>query len=209
MEKEILDAIVQSIPLVAAKHSHPVEEAVAFGQRYIVGRQGLYREVNTPWLQSRSLIAAVKGATPYGDVDEVAVLKCGSPPASLWTTFIEHARKESPIECAGLMIWNQQTHQWRLAIRDVVFATLSRVDYLEPILNEDEVAVLDVHSHGHYDAFFSKRDDADDLGGIKISAVIGGLDRPTTQVVIRLVCIDSIREVTMDRAELNVVVGAA
>mgnify|MGYP000337756264 CR=1 FL=1 len=157
MEDQMKDAItLANFPVIVAKHSQRIEPAAAFGQRYIVGKHGLYREVNTPWLLSRSLIAPVQGMpTPYGDVQDVSVLKCGSPPAALWTEFIKHAKSLSPIECAGLMIWNVETHQWRLAIREVVYATSSRVDYLEPTLHEDEIAVVDVHSHGNHKAFFS------------------------------------------------------
>lgn len=207
MDKQLLDAMaLANFPVVVAKHAQPIEPAAVFGQRYIVGKHGLYREVTTPWLLTRTPISVTEGIpTPYGEVREVAVLKCGSPPASLWTAFIEHARKECPVECAGLMIWNAQTHRWRLAIRGVAHATPSRVDYMEPTLGEDEVAVVDVHSHGLHAAFFSKRDDADDLGCIKVSAVIGGLDMPTPQVMIRLVCIDTIHKMTMNRGELTVV----
>lgn len=210
MDDKMKDAMnMANFPVIVAKHAQGIEPAAAFGQRYIVGKRGLYREVNTPWLLSRTLIAAPVMSMPYGDVEEVSVFKCGSPPSSLWTEFIQHAKERSPVECAGLMIWNVETHGWRLVMREESLATPSRVDYLEPSLDDDEIAVVDVHSHGHHRAFFSSRDNADDQGCIKVAAVIGRIDQETPEVEIRLVCIDSIRKVMMDRAQLSTVVEAA
>lgn len=210
MDNAMMDAMnMANFPVVVAKHSQRLEPATSFGQRYILGRQGLYREVSTPWLHSRALTAAPRMPTPFGDVQEVAVLKCGSPPGILWMDFIQHAREQSPNECAGLMIWNTLTHDWRLAIREPKMATPDAIDYTEPPLSEDEVAVLDVHSHGKHGAFFSRQDDEDDRGGIKISAVIGRVDDATPEVEIRLVCIDTVRKVTMVQSQLQVVQEAA
>lgn len=206
MDTQLMDAMVlNNFPFVVAKHSQNIEEPAAHGQRYIVGRQGLYREVSTPWLLSRALVAATKMPTPYGEVEEVATIKCGSPPADLWREFIAHAKTVSPVECAGLMIWNVNTGRWRLAIREVAYASSDRVDYMEPALVDDEIAVVDVHSHGLHPAFFSSLDNQDDMGSIKVSAVIGRLDQEAPEVAIRLVCIESIRKVVMERAQLKVV----
>lgn len=205
MDAQLMDAMVMAnFPVTVAKHSQPIEEPAAFGQRFIVGQQGLYREISTPWLLSRALIANTQMPTPYGAVEECAVLKCGSPPADLWRGFIQHAKKVAPVECAGLMIWNAQTLRWRLAIREAIYATSSRVDYMEPELQEDELAVVDVHSHGLHRAYFSSLDNRDDIGSIKVSAVIGRLDLETQEVAIRLVCIDSFRKMTMERSQLAV-----
>ena len=205
MDTQLMDAMVlNNFPVVVAKHSQHIEEPAVHRQRYIVGRQGLYREVSTPWLLSRALVAATDMPTPYGEVEQVATLKCVSPPADLWREFIAYAKTVSPVECAGLMIWNVNTGCWRLAIREVTHASSDRVDYMEPTLVDDEIAVVDVHSHGLYSAYFSSLDNQDDIGSIKVSAVIGRLDQESPEVAIRLVCIESIRKVTMERAQLTV-----
>lgn len=205
MDTQLMDVMVlNNFPVVVAKHSQHLEEPAVPGQRYIVGRQGLYREVSTPWLLSRALVAGTKSPTPYGQVEEVVTLKCGSPPTDLWHEFIAHAKTVSPVECAGLMIWNVHTGRWRLAIREVTHASPDRVDYMEPTLVDDEIAVVDVHSHGLHPAFFSSLDNHDDEGSIKVSAVIGRLDQDVPEVAIRLVCIESIRKVTMERSQLTV-----
>lgn len=206
MSEHFMDEMVRNnFPVVAAKHMQRIGEPAVHGQRFIVGRNGLYREVSTPWLLSRVLVGATNSPTPYGEVEKVATLKCGSPPSDLWSAFIEHAKKVSPVECAGLMIWNVSTGLWRLAIREVTYASSERVDYIEPVLVDDEIAVVDVHSHGLHPAFFSPLDDRDDQGSIKLAAVIGRLDQEAPEVAIRLVCIDSIRKVTMNRGQLTVV----
>jgi PRTRC genetic system protein A len=53
-------------------------------------------------------------------------------------------------------------------------------------LEEGEFLVLDLHSHGKFDAYFSERDDADDAGSMKFSGVIGNLNTGTPTTVMRL-----------------------
>lgn len=53
-------------------------------------------------------------------------------------------------------------------------------------MEEGEFLVLDVHSHGHFDAHFSIEDDKDDAGSMKFSGVLGELHTDTPSAVFRL-----------------------
>jgi len=55
-----------------------------------------------------------------------------------------------------------------------------------PTLEEDEHMVMDLHSHGLTEAFFSRTDNKDDRGATKIAGVIGNLDKPEATASFRL-----------------------
>lgn len=55
-----------------------------------------------------------------------------------------------------------------------------------PTLEEDEHMVMDLHSHGLTEAFFSRTDNKDDRGATKIAGVIGNLDKPEVTASFRL-----------------------
>jgi len=46
--------------------------------------------------------------------------------------------------------------------------------------------VVDLHSHGRFGADFSRKDDIDDIGAIKIAAVVGRCDTEKPEVLMRL-----------------------
>ena len=55
-----------------------------------------------------------------------------------------------------------------------------------PTLEEDEHMIMDLHSHGLTEAFFSRTDNKDDRGATKIAGVIGNLDKPEATASFRL-----------------------
>lgn len=192
MSNDVIDrAIRENFPLIAAPQSGQLLLPEKFGTRYIVAKDGLFREIYSPWLHATVPIARIAGmSSPYGEVMPGVKLTCNMPPQAVWREFLAQARSSMPDECAALIVWNAVTGAWRLAKRVAVTATPWRVDYQEPKLDGDEVGVIDIHSHGRLDAKFSKRDDADDHGGIKIAAVVGRVDTAQPEIALRLVCLD-------------------
>ena len=63
---------------------------------------------------------------------------------------------------------------------------LGHVSVNLPTLEEDEHMVMDLHSHGLTEAFFSRTDNKDDRGATKIAGVIGNLDKPEATASFRL-----------------------
>lgn len=192
MSNDVMDqAISENFPLIAAPQSGQLAPPEKFGTRYIVARDGLFREICTPWLHATEQIARIAGlASPYGELKPAVRLTCNMPPQDVWREFLAQARRSMPDECAALIVWNSASGAWRLAERVALTATPWRVDYDEPELREDEVPVIDIHSHARFEAKFSKRDDADDQGGIKIAAVMGRIDTDQPEIALRLVCLD-------------------
>jgi PRTRC genetic system protein A len=69
--------------------------------------------------------------------------------------------------------------------------------------------VIDVHSHAAFPAGFSRRDDADDRGGIKIAAVFGKVNTAQPDIALRLVCLDQMVPLRLDGESIVVARGAA
>jgi len=192
MSQDVMDRVIaDNFPVIAVPHSGKLPKPANCGTRFVVGRAGLFREVSTPWLYSLLPVAVMDGSsTPYGDMKTKVELTCNMPPESAWRDFMKQAKSSMPNECAALIIWNSQTGGWRLAAREATLSRPDRIDYAEPVLEEDELAVIDIHSHAADLAHFSRRDDADDAGGIKISAVVGRINQPEPDIALRLVCVD-------------------
>ena len=180
-------ATLDNFPVVVAPHVGALAAPQKDGTRYIMGKNGVYKEVSTFWMVRRKLHAPCQ--LPYGDVEESLQFVFPAPPVTLWHAFIAIARGVFPNECAGLMVFNHQTRAWRLEMRASKFADGSWVDYENPELGADDVAVVDIHSHGQHAAGFSRQDNIDDAGGIKISAVVGKLHNATPEILLRLVAI--------------------
>ena len=187
-----LDQItVKNFPLIAAPQSDVVETPSKAGIRYVVARNGLWRAIDKSWLSALTPVALDPDAViPYGRVAQTVKFLCGMPPASLWREFAAVAKTALPNEVAVAMVWNSMTDCWRLAVRESIEANGGYVHYQEAELNEDEEMVVDIHSHGHHPAFFSKTDDSDDFGSIKVAAVLGRVGTVAAQLVARLMLID-------------------
>lgn len=184
---ETMDQVVQAaFPVVSAPRFSSLEAAVKPGARHIVARDGLWREVTLPWIRSIHPIAACDVPLPYGALHAEIELLCGPIPRDLRKKFVQDAYAASPTEMAAAMIWNQATGGWRYAARESLSAGHAFVNYKEVSLEEGEFLVLDLHSHGQFDAHFSKKDDADDAGSMKFSGVIGDLNKGTPTTVMRL-----------------------
>lgn len=193
MSEDVIEkAIAANFPVIAAPQSGSIEVPKQFGTRYIVAKQSLLCEIHTPWLYFRAPVArlAQVNQTPYGEVGLhiLVQFKCNPLPMQVWKEFIAQARNDCPNEAAALAVWNHTTGAWRLAARQATLVTPGRIDYVEPEIGEDELVVVDMHSHGAGAAYFSSRDDVDDFGGIKIAVVWGKVQNTMPDIAVRLVC---------------------
>lgn len=164
-------------PVVSVEHRGTFPAMEQDGVRYLVTGQGLWRETRTAWLHAALPVSdAQEGLMlPFGRTPAMATLLISAPPLRLWRQFVATARSVAPLEAAAAMLYDTSTATWRLADRTPLQATNDRVTYKEVQVGSTEVLVVDVHSHGHHEAFFSSEDDADDYGSLKVSAVIGSL----------------------------------
>ncbi|HWW69679.1 MAG TPA: PRTRC system protein A [Duganella sp.] len=177
-------ALLQAAPVVVAPSMcefHPLQEN---GHRFVLAADGVYLEARRPWLHFIHRIAEVSGvAVPYGRITprfDLAFGRVGTALPQL-QEFARHAQAAAPLEAAGAIIWNSRLDSWRIEYPEIIGeATAASIIFQQPVLAEDEHLVIDVHSHGHLNAFFSPVDNADDAGAVKIAGVVGSLDGEPT-----------------------------
>lgn len=183
------DSVLQrSFPTVMAPRLEPVAPMEAFGERLLIAKNGVFLEVNQPWLSLVRRIAAysVSTAIPYGEVAESTQLICNRVPESLVGDFARMARAASPYETGAWIVWNTTTKQFRLVPVTILSHTRSALRYEPPALKADEVRVVDCHSHGLHPAYFSTTDDTDDRHEIKFALVIGNCGSKNPSMALRL-----------------------
>lgn len=179
-----IEAVLAAFPLLVVATSGEIPVAAQDGIRYLIGRQGVAREVNLPWITVRNLIAPANMPLPYGSIEENVEFRCGLVPISVVHEFISDAKEALPNEVAGVFLWNEASGKWRYQRRHATSAGHSHVHYVEVQPGEQEHIVVDVHSHGRHPAYFSDEDNRDDAGAMKLSLVLGNLDqaRPTSKM---------------------------
>ena len=180
----INDAVRSAFPVLAVPAAGPVPIATACGTRYLVGHDGVSRELTLPWIRVCELVAPSALALPFGRVEDAVEFRCGPLPDRVLREFTHHAQRALPHEMAGAFLWNSRADSWRFLARPTRSADDSHVHYLEVRPQQDEHLVIDAHSHGGHSAFFSEVDDADDAGAMKVCLVLGNVDqlRPTSRM---------------------------
>jgi PRTRC genetic system protein A len=162
----------------------PLQET---GQRYVVGREGIKFEVRRPWLHAVvSLHDDPRTGLPYGDcpADEIELL-CGPIPREYGQRFHRQAMAAMPCETAAWVVWHADRRVFEYIELDVLDASPDRVHFQRPQLREGTWLVMDFHSHGRHQAFFSPQDDADDAGEVKLAGVLGNLDTASPSMELR------------------------
>jgi len=182
------DVALQSVmPTVMVPRYSKLEELATAGDRILMATNGVWLEVCRAWLYARVLVAKPSIIpVPYGQVSEVMRFGFGKLPKAMVAQFIEQARARCPNECAAWVVWNQRTNEWRLMMLEETSVGPGHVNVNLPTLEEDEHMVMDLHSHGLTEAFFSRTDNKDDRGATKIAGVIGNLDKQEATASFRL-----------------------
>jgi PRTRC genetic system protein A len=162
-------------------------EGMAPGQRLLVGTNGLFVQVKTPWLEVTTRIAAIAQglALPFGEVQEGLHFAFGVIPIALLDRFVRVAREALPNEAAGALIFDQRTGGLSLRMHRAVHAGPGHIDYRIEDLDAHELLAVDLHTHGCSAAFWSNRDDRDDMG-VRVCGVFGHLDRARPSAKFRL-----------------------
>jgi PRTRC genetic system protein A len=182
-----MNAVIGSMfPTLVMPREGPLESATKNGTRYVVARDGLWREVTLPWVTVLHKIAHSDFVLPYGPADEAVLVRCGPIPSELRIKFVLDAKAAMPNEMAAALIWISEDQSWRYEQRIGISATAGHVEYQEVQLAEGEYLVLDLHSHGTFPAFFSAEDNRDDAGSMKFSGVIGNLHASAMTAALRL-----------------------
>lgn len=181
-------AIAEVFPLVPAPKMEPLDARVGSGTRFIVGSNGLAREVMLPFLRVVHMVTAFGPHLnlPYGAVEPVAEMWFEGIPRELIREFKQAAVDALPNEVAGAFIWDECSNDFRFAKRETITANGGYVSYREVKPGPGEHLVVDVHSHAAHPAFFSSTDDKDDKDSMRFSLVLGNVDTPNVTSAFRL-----------------------
>ncbi|SEK12811.1 PRTRC system protein A [Paraburkholderia diazotrophica] len=183
-----VDQVLQaSFPSVMVPAREPVVPMSASGERLLIASNGVFLEINRPWIRLVRQLGSYGWRTPvpYGLAAEATEVRCGPVPAELVAGFARMARTALPNEAGAWITWNGSTGAFRLVPLPSLSHGPAHLRYERPQLEADEWLVVDCHSHGHGKAFFSSTDDGDDLHDVKLALVLGHCHR-TPSVALRL-----------------------
>lgn len=172
------DQILQrTCPAVAVPRFGTLQPLTESGHRFLVASDGLWIEVRRPWLHLVWPVGPKNQpvAIPYGELNPVIDFSFVNIPGELISMFIDDARQSLPNEFAAWITWNEQTGDFTYRPLTSTSAGPAHLNLNRPLLPEYEHLVMDIHSHAAIKAFFSREDNRDDTGEIKLSLVIGSL----------------------------------
>lgn len=178
----------QSFPSVMVPRFSRLEPIPRAGERLLIAANGVFLEIARPWLRVVRRLGPFEHRTaiPYGDASEETDLTCGRIPASLIGDFAAMARSAYPKETGAWIVWNVATAAFRLLPVRILEHSAGHLKYERLPLADDDVLVVDCHSHGHSPAFFSVTDDVDDLHDVKFAFVIGNCASAAPSMALRL-----------------------
>lgn len=183
-----VDTVLQgSFPSVMVPTRESVAPIAGAGERLLIASNGVFLEVDRPWIRLVRRLGAFDWRTPvpYGKAGDLTDLRCGAIPAALVVEFARLARAALPNEVGAWIVWDAVTRQFRLERLASLSHGPAHLHYGRPQLREGEWLVVDCHSHGHGKAYFSSTDDRDDAHDVKLALVLGSCDR-TPSVALRL-----------------------
>lgn len=168
-------ALQQSFPSVMVPSREPVAPMTRPGERLLIASDGVFLEIQRPWIRLVRRIARyeVSTAVPYGTVSETTELTCGQIPATLAADFHAMARAALPNEAGAWIVWNSVPRSFRIIALPSLSHGPGHLVYERPPLADGEWLVVDCHSHGTGPAFFSRTDNQDDRHDVKFAFVLG------------------------------------
>ncbi|MFM0046082.1 PRTRC system protein A [Paraburkholderia sediminicola] len=171
-----VDLVLQrSFPSVMVPAREPLVAMTGPGERLLVAADGVYLEVMRAWIHIIRRIARyeVDTAIPYGAVEQKTQLLCGSVPPALVAEFLQMARRALPNEAGAWIVWSALTLEFRLVALPSLSHGPGYLVYERPPLADGDCVVVDCHSHGRGEAFFSRTDNQDDRHDVKFALVLG------------------------------------
>jgi PRTRC genetic system protein A len=171
-----VDQVLQgSFPSVMVPTREPVVPMSAPGERLLIASNGVFLEINRPWIRLVRRLGSYSWCTPvpYGEAADATEVRCGAVLADLVAGFARMARAALPNEVGAWITWNASTGAFRLVPLPSLSHSPAHLHYQRPELQADEWLVVDCHSHGRGRAYFSSTDDRDDQHDVKLALVLG------------------------------------
>lgn len=138
-------------------------------RRYVIARDGLYVQARSQALLLTMRVEKFRSPLPYGDLLESVHMVGGLIPHSMYTELQRQAIATCPDEWAAFVVYDGA---YRIVLPEVVDSSGGHISYRMGGIDESRI-VLDIHSHGKFDAFFSETDDRSDNHGIYFASVLG------------------------------------
>ena len=196
-ELSLVDRAVQrSLPIVPAPIEGDLSRVAAGQRRLVMGQDGVYIEAASHVLHTIKPIGEC--TTPFGQVPTGTTPCFGKLGMSLLNELIKLARSAGKEETAALIVADDENGYVIVRPR-IISATAGEVTYDESGIDRSRL-VVDMHSHGRFDSFFSAQDDASDLSrmGPHVSLVVGRCNTDKPQVNARLVIPPYLIDVSLD-----------
>jgi len=194
MSSLIDKAVSLAMPILGVRHASPLEEIEVGKQRLLVAADGMYVEARSPSLHVRWRVA--ESTTPYGKVEPVLCPTNGPLPYTLVRAFVGATMHSPAVEIAALIeAANGKGHQLRYL--DPISNGAGHVSYSDRDTNDDTLLV-DMHSHGVFDAKFSRQDDDSDRSrrGPYVAVVVGNCNTSKPHIAARIVVAGHLIEVS-------------
>ncbi len=166
-------AVLGAVPTLMQPLHGTLEPCPLFTHRFVIARDGVYLQARTPALDVCLQVAAAQCcAFPYGTLTEHCRLAGGPIPWRLFESIRRMAQAASPDEWA-CQILHDPDEGYRIHVPRVISCTAGHITYATDSFDPEQV-VVDLHTHGEGEAFFSATDDESDRqGGIYIAVVLG------------------------------------
>lgn len=182
-----LDVCLQAVcPTIMVPQYGEFVPLAAHGHRFLCACDGLYLEVERPWLHLVTQIAASQIPLPYGRVDEVTEFNFNGSLAAHIVRFITSARDALPNEHAAWLAYDPASSGFEYLSPETLSVSGSHIRYQRPAPAEGHVLAVDIHSHGKLPAFFSGEDNLDASDDAKLEIVVGSLDKSIISMSCRL-----------------------
>jgi PRTRC genetic system protein A len=192
-----LDIALQSLcPVLPAPKFSPLEPLAAAGHRMVLAANGLFVEIERPWMHAVLKVGEVGVPVPYGEMSEAVDLRFSDEQfRGMAGEFLAVARQAHPVEHAAWCEFRGSGLAYREV--EVLASSSASIQYARPEPVTGGSLAIDLHSHGSFPAFWSATDDADDvMDDVKLGVVFGNLDRDRVSVASRLSAFGQFRDLT-------------
>lgn len=196
-----MDKLLQELlPTVMAPRHEKLERTPINTDRIVVAENGIFLEVARSWCYFVRKIASTSYRLPYGMLEEQSEITLPVIPTAMISEFVRYAKNHPAYEVGAVIIWNSRSREFRYEELKAISADEDELVYEHPALEDDEEVVIDFHSHSRGVAFFSSKDDADDMNSVRFAVVVGNCDRAVVTHKARLCVYSIFQEVKMEVA---------
>lgn len=179
--------ILDHAPVIAEPRYSGRWHMPANAHRFLAADDGLWLEIDRPWLHLLHPVAVSEIPLPYGRLNMLKEMAFKREALlAIISMFISDAREARPNEAAAWAVWDDRDQRLHYRLLEPDHATPAGISFKRPVLDAHESLAIDLHSHGDMDAFWSATDDADDTGEVKIAVVVGEVNDSHPGIRIRL-----------------------